>query len=273
MDCCRRGSFDQAEPAVKLSSLAKRKRKAAGQKVAPLIATPTVPVLNDAEWQPFLQLLPSRPELTLLRNKLDWLMNTYLGVLEAEASSPSAREVATVLEGLSRRAHQFAQELFSLDIRMSNEGPEAFNTANEAAADILANISIKPENRSVLDAALRANEFLAAVAVREARKLAEGSKKGRRVHGHPTAWMLRQLAGFLRDNGLSISLPPKWDEPYRILSQHFLRIALTRAKALRAPGWACEEIKQRNSRGARPLRGRTAAWAAGSARHCCRRPE
>jgi hypothetical protein len=160
----------------------------------------------------------------------------YLGVLEAEASSPSAREVATVLEGLARRAHRFARELFSLDIRMSNEGPEAFNTANEAAADILANISIKPENRSVLDAALRANEFLAAVAVREARKLAEGSKKGRRVHGHPTAWMLRQLAGLLRDNGLSISLPPKWDEPYRILSEHFLRIALTRAKALRRAG-------------------------------------
>jgi hypothetical protein len=55
--------------------------------------------------------------------------------------------------------------------------------------------------------------------------------------------MLRQLAGLLRDNGLSISLPPKWDEPYRILSEHFLRIALTRAKALRAPEWACEEIK------------------------------
>jgi hypothetical protein len=228
---------------VKLSPLAKRKRKAAGRKVAPLIATPTVPFLNDTEWQPFLQLLPSRPELTLLRNKLDWLMITYLGVLEAEASSPSAREVATVLEGLARRARQFAQELFRLDIRMSNEGPEAFNTANEAAADILANISIKPENRSVLDAALRANEFLAAVAVREARKLAEGSKKGRRIHGQPTAWMLRQLAGLLRDNGLSISLPPKWGEPFCVLSQHFLRVALTRAKALRELGWACEEIK------------------------------
>src|ERR1044072_1131632 len=122
MDGCRRGSFDQAERAVKLSSPAKRKRKAAGQKMAPLIATPTVPVLNDAEWQPFLQLVPSRSELTLLRNKLDWLMNTYLGVLEAEASSPSAREVATVLEGLARRAHQFAQELFSLVLLLSNEG-------------------------------------------------------------------------------------------------------------------------------------------------------
>lgn len=228
---------------MKLYPPAKRKRKAAGRKLAPLIATPTVPFLNDTEWQPFLQLLPSRPELTLLRNKLDWLMITYLGVLEAEASSPSAREVATVLEGLARCAHQFAQELFRLDIRTSNEWPAAFNTANEAAADILANISIKPENRSVLDAALRANEVLAVVAVREARKLAEGSKKGRRIHGQSTAWMLRQLAGLLRDNGLSISLPPKWDEPFCVLSQHFLRVALTRAKALREPGWACEEIK------------------------------
>jgi hypothetical protein len=230
-------------PAVKGAPLLKRKRRVAGPKVAPLIAMPTFPLLSEDDWQLFLQLLPSRPELILLRSKLDGLLVTYLGILEAEATSPSAREVATVLEDLAWRAEQFTKELRKLDIRWGDEGSETFNTVTEAAADILSNVSVKPENRSVLDAALRANALLAVVAVREAKKLAESSKKGRPIHGQPTAWMLRQLAGLLRDNGLAISLPPRWDDPFCVLSQHFLRVALTRAKALREPGWACEEIK------------------------------
>jgi hypothetical protein len=230
-------------PIVKGVALLKRKRRVAGPKVAPLIAMPTFPLLSEDDWQLFLQLLPSRPELILLRSKLDALLVTYLGILEAEATSPSAREVATVLEDLAWRAQRFTKELRKLDIRWGDEGSEAFNTVTETAADILTNISIKPENRSVLDAALRANALLAVIAGREARRLAEGSKKGRRIHGQPTAWMLRQLARLLRDNGLSISLPPKWDDPFCVLSQHFLRVALTRAKALREPGWAGEEIK------------------------------
>jgi hypothetical protein len=230
-------------PSVKGAPLLKRKRRVAGPKVAPLIAMPTVPFLSEDEWQVFLQLLPSRLELILLRTKLDGLLVTYLGILEAEATSPSAREVATVLEDLAWRAQQFTKELRKLDIRWGDEGWEAFNTVTEAAADILSNVSIKPDNRSVLDAALRANALLAVVAVREAKKLAESSKKGKPIHGQPTAWMLSQLAGLLRDNGLSISLPPKWDDPFCVLSQHFLRVALTHAKALREPGWACEEIK------------------------------
>jgi hypothetical protein len=60
--------------------------------------------------------------------------------------------VAAVLEDLARHAHQFAQDLLRLDIRIGNEGKGHFNTANEAAADILANILIKPTKRSVLGA-------------------------------------------------------------------------------------------------------------------------
>jgi hypothetical protein len=201
---------------------------------------PTVPFLSDTEWERFVQLLPSRPQPELLRSEIDGLMTIYLGFLEAEANSPSVREVATVLEGLARRAHQFAQDLRRLDIRMGNEWKGHFNTANEAAAEILANI---PEKRPVLDATVRANEGLAVVALREAKKLAERSKKGRPTHGEPTAWMLRQLVELLRDNGLTISLPPKWGDPFCVLSQHFLRVALTRAKTLREPEWACKEIQ------------------------------
>jgi hypothetical protein len=77
---------------------------------------PAVESLNDAEWQTFLQRLPARPQPTLLRSNLDLLMTTHLGVLEAEADPSSAREVATVLEGVARRAYQFAQDLRRLDI-------------------------------------------------------------------------------------------------------------------------------------------------------------
>src|ERR1700716_2256018 len=97
--------------AVKAAPLPKRKRKVAGPKVAPLIATPMVPFLSDTEWQPFLQWLPARPQPKLLRSELDRLTTTYLGLLDAEANSPSAREVATALEDLARHAHQFAQDL------------------------------------------------------------------------------------------------------------------------------------------------------------------
>jgi hypothetical protein len=228
--------------AVKAAPFPKRKRKVAGPKVAPLIATPPVSFLSDTEWQPFLQLLPARPQPELLRSEVDRLMTTYLGILEAEANSPSAREVAAVLEKLARHAHQFAQDLLRLDIR-GNEGKGHFNTANEAAADILANILIKPKKRSVLDAAIRANEVLAAVARREAKKLAESSKKGRPIRGAATAWMLRQLAELLHDNGLPVSLPPKGGDLLCVLSQHFLQVARTRAEELQEPEWARKEIQ------------------------------
>src|SRR5215831_4068101 len=63
--------------AVKATTLPKRKRTVAGPKVAPLIAMPMVPSLSDTEWQPFLQLLPARPQPELLRSELDRLMTTY----------------------------------------------------------------------------------------------------------------------------------------------------------------------------------------------------
>jgi hypothetical protein len=229
--------------AVKAAPLPKRKRKMAGPKIAPLIAMPTVPSLSDTEWQPFLQLLPARSQPKLLRSELDQLMITYLGILEAEATSPSAREVAAVLEGLARHAYQFAQDLLRLDIRLGNEGKGHFNTANEAAADILANILIKPEKRSILHATIRANQVLAAVARREAKKRAESSKKGRSIRGAATAWMLRRLAELLHHNGLPVSLPPKRGDLLCVLSQHFLQAARTRAETLREPEWARKEIR------------------------------
>ena len=211
----------------------KRKRKVAGRRIAPLICTPAVAPLSDSEWQPYLHWLPSHPEFTSLRSKLDLLMTTYLGVLQAEAASPSAREVAMVLERIARLAHEFARYLFTLDYRLGREEAGSFNTASEAAADILAKILITSENRSVLDAALRGNELLAAVAVREAKKLAESSKKGRPTGGAATGWVLRQLADLLRDNGLVISSPLRSSDPFCVLSKHFLGITLPRAKALR----------------------------------------
>ena len=126
---------------------------------------------------------------------------------------------------------------------MGREEAGSFNTASEAAADILAKILITSENRSVLDAALRGNELLAAVAVREAKKLAESSKKGRPTGGAATGWVLRQLADLLRDNGLVISSPLRSSDPFCVLSKHFLGITLPRAKALREPEWACKEIQ------------------------------
>jgi hypothetical protein len=228
---------------MSVSPRPKRKRKVAGRKIAPLISMPAVAPLNDTEWQPFLDRLPSRPELTALRSKLDRLMWTYLGVLEAEAASPSAREVAMELKRIARFAREFARYLYTLDMRLGSEGTGAFNTAREAAADILAKISIKPENRSVLDAALRGNEVLAAVAAGEATKLAESSKKGRPTSGAVTRSVLRQLADLLRDNGLVISSPLRASDPLCVLCEHFLRIALPRAKALREPDWACKEIQ------------------------------
>jgi hypothetical protein len=228
---------------VKVNPRPKRKRKIAGPKIAPLIAMPMVPPLSDTEWEPFLRLLPYRPKPELLRSKLDQMMVTYLGILEAEASSPSAREVAAVLEGLARRAHQFAKDLFTLDIHLSHEEEGRFNTTNEAAADVLAAISLVPERRPVLDAAIRANEVLAAVAAQEAGKLAERSKKGKPTRGGPTAWMLSRFAELLRDKEPLTSLPPGWGDPFCVLSQHFLRVTLTRAKTLRKPEGACKEIK------------------------------
>jgi hypothetical protein len=55
--------------------------------------------------------------------------------------------------------------------------------------------------------------------------------------------VLRQLADLLRDNGLVISSPLRASDPLCVLCEHFLRIALPRAKALREPDWACKEIQ------------------------------
>jgi hypothetical protein len=226
-----------------VKSAPKRKRKIAGPKIAPLIAMPAVQPLSESEWQLLLQLLPSQPLSSPLRIKLDWLMWTYLGILQGEAGSPSAREVATVLETVARHAHQFAGYLYTLDSSLASEETGAFNTASGAAADILAKALIKPEGQSVLAAALRGNEILAAVAAQEAKKLAERSKKGRPIRSAATPWMLRQLAQFLRDNGLPISKPPKAGDSLCVSSQRFLRAALTRAEALREPEWTRKEIK------------------------------
>jgi hypothetical protein len=94
--------------------------------------------------------------------------------------------VATALEGVARLAYQFARELFTLELRVGDEKEKRFNTANEAAADIVTKVTVKPEGRPVLDAAIRANEILARVAVREAKKLGEKSKKGRPTRGGAT---------------------------------------------------------------------------------------
>jgi hypothetical protein len=186
---------------------------------------------------------PPKPRSLRCEVQLDLLMMPYLGVLEAETNSPSAREVADVLESVAQRADQFAQDLYRLDIRASNEGPGAFNTANEAAADILAEASIRGEGRSVLEASLRANQILADFAAREAKRLADSSKKGRRTHGAASAWVLRQLADILRAAGLRLSLPPRSRDPLCVASKQFLKAALTRAKTLRQPEWASTEIR------------------------------
>ena len=151
------------------ATLRKRKRRVAGPKIAPLITTPTVPCLTDTEWQPILKLLPAGANPKVFRNAIDLLIITYLGILEAEANSPSAREVATVLEDLSRRAYLFALDLFMLDFRIGSEGTGAFNTAND--------------------------------------------------------------------------LKPKHFGPLGVLTRHLLEVALSRAKTLRDPAWACKEIK------------------------------
>jgi hypothetical protein len=227
---------------VRRAPFPKRKRKVAGRKIAPLISMPAVAPLCDTELQPFLDRLPSRPENSSVRNKLDWLMWTYLGTLEAEAASPSAREVAMALERIAQLTHEIARYLYTLDFRLGSEEAGGFNTANEAAADILAKISITRENQSVLDAALRANEILAAVAAREAKKLAESSKKGRLTHGQATAWMLQRLIELLREHGLGVAAPPKSGDLV-VLSRHFLGLALTRAPDLIGSESAIEEIK------------------------------
>ena len=146
------------------------------------------------------------------------------------------------LERIAQLTHEIARYLYTLDFRLGSEEAGGFNTANEAAADILAKISITRENQSVLDAALRANEILAAVAAREAKKLAESSKKGRLTHGQATAWMLQRLIELLREHGLGVAAPPKSGDLV-VLSRHFLGLALTRAPDLIGSESAIEEIK------------------------------
>ena len=124
--------------AVTSAPLPKRKRKVAGRKIAPLISMPVVALLSDTELRPFLDRLPSQPENSSVRNKLDWLMWTYMGILEAEAASPSAREVAIALERIAQGTHEIARYLYTLDFRLSSEEAGGFITANAAAADILA---------------------------------------------------------------------------------------------------------------------------------------
>jgi hypothetical protein len=241
--------------AVSKAPAPKRKRKVAGRKIAPLIFTPAVARLSETELQPFLERLPSQPENSSVRNELDWLMSTYLGILEAEAVSPSAREVAMALARIAERTQEIARYLCTLDFRLgSAEG--GFNTANEAAADILARFSITGENRSVLNAALRANEVLAAVAAWQAKMLVESSNKGRLTHGQATAWMLKRLIELLREHGLRVAARPKCSDPVCILSRQFLRLALTRATALSGSESATRDIKYALNLSARVFMGR-----------------
>jgi hypothetical protein len=221
----------------------KRKRKSAGPKLAPFIATPMVQPLSDAEWQPFLKWLGPRSRPEILRDKLDELLATYLGCLDGEARSPSSREVAGVLADVEQRAHQFARHLLMLDIRAPDQEEERFNTPNEVAADILTKVSGRPEGRSVLNAAIRANDILAQVAGREAKKLDERSRKGRPVRGHTTTWMLRRLIELLRENELGMPARPKSDDPVCVLSKHFLRLARIRARVLKGSKWASQEVE------------------------------
>jgi hypothetical protein len=250
------GCSDQLVRAVRRALSPKRKRKIAGRKIAPLISMRAVAPLSDTELQPFLDRLPSRSENSSVRNKLDWLMSTYLGILEAEAASPSAREVAMALERIAQGTHEIARYLYTLDFRLDSEELGGFNTANEAAADILARISIREENRSVLEAALRANDILAAVAAGEAKKLAESSNKGRLTHGQATAWMLQRLIELLGEHGLRVAARPKSGDSVCVLSRHFLQVALTRATALSGSESATHEIKYALNLSDRVFRGR-----------------
>jgi hypothetical protein len=84
-------------------------------RIAPLVPMPMVQPLSDADWQPFLELLPSRSRSEILRDELNELLVTYLGYLDGEARSPPTREVAAVLQELARRAYQFAHDLLRLD--------------------------------------------------------------------------------------------------------------------------------------------------------------
>lgn len=222
----------------------KRRRKTAGRRVAPFIPMPKVLVLTGSEWQPFLELLPSRPRSEILRDRLNELLLTYLGYLDGEARSPSSREVAKVLHDIARRANQFAKDLFLLERRAQDGQDERFNTPDEVASRILTNIMVKPDGRSALQNALRANELLARVADREAKELAESSRKGKPTHGEPTAWMLRRLIELLREHGLRIRVRPKFDDPVCVLSKCFLEAARNRATSLKGSDWAIQEIKR-----------------------------
>lgn len=115
----------------------KRRRKTAGRRVSPFIPMPKVLVLTGSEWQPFLELLPSRPRSEILRDRLNELLVTYLGYLDGEARSPSSREVAKVLHDIARRANQFAKDLFLLERRAQDGQDERFNTPDEVASRIL----------------------------------------------------------------------------------------------------------------------------------------
>ena len=221
----------------------KRKRRIAGPRIAPLIGMPVVQPLSESEWQGFLQLLPLQlPRSSSLRDKLDSLMCAYLGTIEGEAGSPSAREVATVLETVAERAHHFARYLYTLDFRLPGEGTTAINTAGEAAADILKKALIKPEDQSVLAAALRGNEFLRPSPLDKRRSLLRGRRrvgqsKARPQHG--------RYASLPSSCGIT-DYPARCRQRVEILcalSEHFLETALIRAEALREPEWARKEIQ------------------------------
>lgn len=223
-------------------SARRRRRKTAGPRLAPFIPMPPVRLLRDCEWQRFLDVLSSQSRSEIPRDKINELLVTYLGYLDGEARSPSTREVASALEDLARRAYQFFQHLGGLDLQLRDQ-EERFNTPNQVASHILARVPLQPEGRSVLENAMRANDVLARVAVREAKKLSKRSKKGRLIHGQATAWMLQQLIEILREHGLRAAAPQKSGDLVCVLSRHFLRLALTRAPDLVGSKSAIQEIK------------------------------
>ena len=126
-----------------------------------------------------------------------------------------------VLERIARPAISLHDISTRSTIAWAGRRRESFNTASEAAADILAKILIKRENRSVLDAALRGNELLAASLFGKLRSLLKAPRKDGQAVAQATGWVLRQLADLLRDNGLVISSPLRSSDPYCVLSRAF----------------------------------------------------
>ena len=107
---------------------------------------PAVAPLCDTELQPFLDRLPSRPETR-------WFERARLAHVDIFGHPRSRSSFAFGPRGchgaerIAQLTHEIARYLYTLDFRLGSEEAGGFNTANEAAADILAKISITRENQ------------------------------------------------------------------------------------------------------------------------------